>query len=136
MFSESLGRYDEIIGKLDLYSVQECVGAFLAINHSGIEKKKEFSVKNEFEAYKRAQQLVKEFLVSDNDSDFFAKIEEIRRKTLAEYAERFENKCKQWDAILDQKEEQFTLLLKERVAKKPIGLLSVWIPFNLRLKCS
>lgn len=120
MFSEILRRYDELISKLDLYSVQKCVDAFLEINRSRLENKKDLSAKNEFEAYKRAQQLVKEFLASDDDSNFFAKIEEIRRKTLAEYAERFENKCKQWDAILDKKEEQFTLLLKERLAKKPI----------------
>lgn len=121
MFSEILRRYDELISKLDLYSVQKCVDAFLEINRSRLENKKELSAKNEFEAYKRAQQLVKEFLVSDDDSNFFAKIEEIRRKTLAEYSERFENKCKKWDEILNNKEEQFILLLKERMAKKPIG---------------
>lgn len=121
MFSEILRRYDELVSKLDLYSVQKCVDAFLEINRSRLENKKELSAKNEFEAYKRAQQLVKEFLVSDDDSNFFAKIEEIRRKTLAEYTERFENKCKQWDEILDNKEEQLTLLLKERLAEKPIG---------------
>ncbi len=121
MFSEILRCYDELIGKLNLYSVQECVDAFLTINHSRIEKKKELSSKNEFEVYKYAQQLVKEFLASDDDYDFFAKIEKIRNRTLVEYAERIENKCKQWDAILDMKEEQFTLLLKERLAKKPIG---------------
>lgn len=121
MFSEIFRRYDELICEFDLHSIRECVDTFLAINQSRHEKKKELSVKNEFEAYKRAQQLVKEFLASDDDSNFFAKIEEIRRKTLTEYAERFENKCKQWDEILDNKEEQFTLLLKERLAEKPIG---------------
>lgn len=120
MFSEISRCYDELICKFDLHSVQECVDAFLAINHSRLEKKKELSAKNEFEAYKRAQQLVKEFFVSDDDSDFFAKIEEIRRKTLTEYTERFENKCRQWDEILNNKEEQFVLLLTERMVKKPI----------------
>lgn len=121
MFSEILRRYDELISKLDLYSVQKCVDAFLEINRSRLERKKELSAKNEFEAYKRAQQLVKEFLASDDDSDFVAKIEDIRSKTLTEYAERFENKCRQWDEILNNKEEQFILLLKERLAKKPIN---------------
>lgn len=120
MFSEIFQRYDELICKFDLHSVQECIDAFLAINRSRHEKKKELSAKNEFEAYKRAQQLVKEFLVSDDESNFFAKIEEIRRKTLADYAERFENKCRQWDEILNNKEEQFVLLLKERLSNKPI----------------
>ena len=64
---------------------------------------------------------MKEFLASDDDSDFFAKIEQIRNRTLAEYTECFENKCRQWDEILNNKEEQFVLLLKERLAKKPIG---------------
>lgn len=121
MFSEIFRHYDELICKFDLHSVQECVDAFLAINQSRHEKRKELSAKNEFEAYKRVQQLVKEFLASDDDSNFFTKIEEIRRKTLAEYAEQFENKCKQWDEILNNKEEQFVLLLKEQLANKPIG---------------
>ena len=122
MFSEIFRRYDELICEFNLHSIQECVDAFLAINQSRLEKNKELSAKNEFEAYKRAQQLVKEFLASDDDSNFFTKIEEIRRKTLAEYADRFENKCRQWDEILNNKEEQFVLLLKERLAIKPIGL--------------
>lgn len=116
MFSEIFWRYDELICEFNLHSIQECVDAFLAINQSRLEKNKELSAKNEFEAYKRAQQLVKEFLASDDDSNFFTKIEEIRRKTLAEYADRFENKCRQWDEILNNKEEQFVLLLKERLA--------------------
>ena len=107
MYSEVLRCYDELIGELDLYSVQECVDAFLAINHSRIEKKKELSAKNEFEAYKRAQQLVKEFWDSNDNADFFSKIEEIRSKTLVEYTEHFNNKCKHWDSILDNKEKQF-----------------------------
>lgn len=120
MFSEILRCYDELISKLDLYSVQKCVDAFLAINRNKQEKKKELLAKNEFEAYKHAQQLVKEFFASDDDADFFSKIEEIRSKTLAEYAERFNNKCKHWDNVLDNKEKQFTLLLKERLSQKPV----------------
>lgn len=119
MFSEILRCYDELISELDLYSVQKCVDAFLAINRNRQEKKKELSAKNEFEAYKRAQQLVQEFFASD-DADFFSKIEEIRSKTLAEYAERFNNKCKLWDNVLDNKEKQFTLLIKERLSQKPV----------------
>ena len=121
MFSEIFRRYDELICEFDLHSIQKCVDAFLAINQSRHKKKKELSAKNECEAYKRAQQLVKEFFASDDESNFFAKIEEIRSKTLTEYAEQFENKCRQWDEILNNKEEQFVLLLKERLAKKPIG---------------
>ncbi len=81
MFSEILRRYDELISKLDLYSVQKCVDAFLEINRSRLERKKELSAKNEFEAYKRAQQLVKEFLASDDDSDFLPKLKilEVKR---------------------------------------------------------
>lgn len=120
MFSEIFQCYDELICEFDLLSVQECVDTFLEINHSRHKKKKELSAKNEFEAYRCAQQLVKEFLASDDDSNFFVKIEEIRRKTLTEYSERFENKCRQWDEILNNKEEQFVLLLTERMAKKPI----------------
>ena len=120
MFSSILRCYDELISDLDSRDIQECVYAFLTINCNRQEKKKELSAKNEFEAYKRAQQLVKEFLVSDNGSDFFAKIEEIRNKTLAEYTECFNNKCKYWDNVLDNKEKQFTLLLKERLSQKPV----------------
>lgn len=121
MFVEFLNDYNALIENMDNVSLQDNIESFLKISHNRHERLKDLSVKNEFEAYKCAQQLVKEFLVSDNDSDFFAKIEEIRRKTLAEYSERFENKCKQWDEILNNKEEQFILLLKERMAKKPIG---------------
>lgn len=121
MFIEILNCYNVLIENMDNTRLQGCIESFLEINRNRHERLKDLSVKNEFEAYKRAQQLVKEFLVSDNDSDFFAKIEEIRNKTLAEYAEQFENQCKQWDEILDKKEEQFTLLLKERLAEKPIA---------------
>lgn len=55
MFSEILRNYDELISRLDLYSVQKCVDAFLAINRIRLERKKELLAKNEFEAHKRAQ---------------------------------------------------------------------------------
>lgn len=120
MFSEILTRYDALISKLNDFSIQESIETFLAINCERKERQKELSKKSEHDAYKRAQQLVKEFLAYGDDSDFFAKLEEIRSNTLSEYAEKFNNTCKQWEAILDTKEEQFVLLLKERMAQKPI----------------
>lgn len=120
MFSDILRCYDELISDLDSRDIQECVETFLKINLNRQERPKELSAKNEFSAYKRTQQLVKEFLASDDDADFFSKIEEIRSKTLAEYTEQFNNKCNHWDNILDNKEKHFILLLKERLAQKPV----------------
>lgn len=101
MFSDILRCYDELISDLDSRDIQECVESFLKINRNRQKRMKELSAKNEFSAYKRAQQLVKEFLASNDDADFFSKIEGFRSKTLAEYTEQFNNKCKHRDNILD-----------------------------------
>ena len=45
MFSEIFRRYDELICEFDLHSVQKCVDAFLAINHSRHEKKRNYRLK-------------------------------------------------------------------------------------------
>lgn len=86
MFSEILRRYDTLIGELGSRSIQESIETFIIINCDRKKRQKELSTENEFSAYKRAQQLVKEFLASDDESDFLGKTEEIRSETLAEYA--------------------------------------------------
>ena len=44
-FSEIFRRYDELICEFDLHSIQECVDAFLAINQSRHEKKRNYRPK-------------------------------------------------------------------------------------------
>lgn len=121
MFSEILRMYDNLICKISDIKVSEVIDIYSTINSNRTALMEKLSLQNKRDAEKRAQELVREFVASGDELNFFNKILAIRSQTQDEYDEHFTNSCKHWNGILDIKEEQIHLLLKERLALKPIN---------------
>ena len=78
---------------------------------------------NEKQIEQIARKRVVEFVNNcDPNDDFFPKIEAIYSQTWAEFSEQFKNTCSQWDGILNNAEQHFLVLLKERLLMKKVKI--------------
>jgi len=122
VFAEILKQYDELIHSLDSISIRTAIDTFRKINFKRTKLLEELTLQNKIDADQKARELVKTYVASGGDEDFFEQIAVIRLQTHISYNERFNNDCKYWEGIIDKKEEQFNFLLKSILTKKQIEL--------------
>lgn len=123
MFSCILERYNNLIDTRGQSSLQEVVDRARSIKADRQRLLCELQDENNNKIETVAKQRVIEFVYRYNQkSDFFAEIEKIRLQTKSELTEQFDNVCTQWNSMLDNAEEQFLLLLRERLCAEGIRI--------------
>ncbi len=124
MFSTIHERYNYLInargGQLSLYDVVENARR---IKNDRQQLHAELQSMNDRQIEALSRKHVVEFVsICKESENFFDEIENIRFQTQSELTEQFERESTAWNDILDNAEQHFLLLLKERLSTETIRL--------------